>query len=934
MKASFYSNETEPSFLSKLKEALGRCISFSWSVSFIKKAGLSLFLDEFEEALSRGAKGKLVTSTYQNFTDVPSLLSFLELQQKYPNFECRLENKSFLDDGFHTKGYIFEYEDGESECLIGSSNITYFALLKNKEWDLGVSSGEQMSVKGEIEKEFDRFWKEVKPLTRDLIKSYATQLEYAISGWDMDYIISGKGNDLFPNRMQRQALKELQRYRNLGAEKAMVIAATGSGKTYLAAFDARNFGAKKLLFLVHKDAILQQAMKTFASVFKSSRTYGLYTGDYRELEEDFLFASNQILSRHLGLFDPGEFDYIVIDEVHHAAADTYKRIIEYFKPRFCLGLTATPDRMDGEDVYKMFGNNVPFDLRMRDALENGLIVPFHYFGIKDNLVSYENEFSQEGIRLIIQQISSTLHCSFVKEQIEAHRPKGKLRCIGFCRSKEHARLMAINMAEEGYATSCLTGLSSLGERIKTFERLEDENDPLEIVFAVDILNEGIDVPSINMVLFLRPTDSPTIFIQQLGRGLRKYKNKDHLIVLDFIANSYKRSAQIAMALGSLTKGGSNNKSALGDMVKTGFKTIGIPGLEIHFDEEAQEEILASIEGTNFNSIAFLKQDYANFKGYLKLGPGQYPSHNDFLDQESGIDLLRFTARFPSYYDFLTKMGEDIPLFNEQERNAIASIYDYLPLIRPEEYLILSSLTEGSKSEERLFEEASSFSSLSQNSFAHALSCLEDKYYYTKPSYHIKLVKKEGGVYSLGFSLSEGPFKEWVLSLLEYGLARYQNEFSGNDAKLKLYYPYKSSASLRALESHNLFRMTGIVNVRGKRVLYIDLKKDSQKEEHLKYKDTFLSPSLLQWESQTQTSLENKKGKDLLMNPECLIFARKSKRQDGVDMPFYYVGEGTLTNARDSNNPKKALLFDIVLKEKVPSFYFDDFGIQDHGKEND
>ncbi len=933
MKASFYSNQTPLRFLDKLKDSLSRCESFSWSVSFIKKAGLSLLYDELEGALRRGVKGKIVTSTYQNFTDVPSLLSFLELQKKYPNFECRLENRSFGDDGFHTKGYLFEYGDGSYECLIGSSNLTYFALLKNKEWDVGVKEEEEMGVKKGIEEEFAFFWNALPPLSDELIKNYATELEYAITSWDMDYLVSSRESCLNPNYMQRQALRELQRYRNLGADKAMVIAATGSGKTYLAAFDARNFAARKLLFIVHKDAILKQAKDSFASVFKSSRTYGLYTGEKEELKADFIFASNQMLSRHLSLFAPDEFDYIVIDEVHHAAASTYKAIIDHFEPRFLLGLTATPDRMDGEDVYRMFGNNVPFDLRLREAMENDLIVPFHYYGIKDSLLSYSDSSTQEGVRRLIQQISSNLHCCFLKEQIEAHRPEGKLRCIGFCRSVEHARLMADNMRGEGYATDYITASSSLGERIKAFQRLEDESDPLEMVFAVDILNEGIDVPSINMVLFLRPTESSTVFIQQLGRGLRKYKEKDHLIVLDFIANSYKRSAQIAIALGSLTKGGSSDKSTLASLVRNDFRSIGIEGLKIHFDEEAQEEILSSLEETNFNSKEFLKQDYANFKAYLKLRPSEYAHHKDFLDQESGIDLLRFTKNYTSYYEFLNNIGEDVPLFSQKQRNVISTAFNLLPLTRPEEYLIIRSLLEGKKSKEKLLHEAASFINVTEKSLDHALSFLLDEYYYTKGKYHVQLVKKEGDSYLLTEPIEEGPFKEWMLSLLEYGLCRYEMEFSETKGPLKLYYPYSGLSSLRTLLSPTLFRMTGIVEINGMRLLYIDLMKSAKTQEHLNYKDAFLSPSLLQWESQTGTSLENAKGKDLISRPECLIFVRKNKKQDRAEMPFRYIGKGKLTNARDSGNSKKALLFDIELEQAIPSLYYDDFGIERNGKEN-
>lgn len=930
---SFYSNTSEISFVKKINDSLSKCVSFSWTVSFIKKAGLVLFLDSLEKALERGVKGRIVTSTYQNFTDIPSLEIFLNLQKQYPNFECHLEDSSFGDDGFHTKGYLFEYEDGSFESVIGSSNITRYALLKNKEWDIGVRSNKEASFCKQILEEFNYFWNETYPLDRDIVKRYEIALSYAVTAWDMDYVISKKDNQLNPNFMQRQALRELQKCRNLGVDKSMVIAATGSGKTYLAAFDARNFDAKKLLFVVHKDAILTQAMKTFAAVFGTSRTYGLYNGEYQESDKDFIFASNQMLSKHLELFSPDEFDYIVIDEVHHAAASTYKKIIDYFKPSFLLGLTATPDRMDGEDVYKMFGNNVPFDLRLRDALENDLIVPFKYFGIKDDLISYANDNTAEGSRLIIQQISSSLHLEFIKEKVEEHRPEGKLRCIGFCRSVEHAKEMAKGMANLGYHTDFLTGSSSLGERIKTFNRLEDENDPLNMLFAVDILNEGIDVPSINMVLFLRPTESSTIFIQQLGRGLRKFKNKDRLIVLDFIANSYTRSVQIALALGSLSKSGTTEKDSLSVMVRNNFSSLGMPGVEIHFDEKSQEEILKSIDNTNFNSLVFLKQDYANFKAFLKLGPTEYPKHKDFLNEEIGVDLLHYTKKFASYYDFLEKVGEYVPDFNKEEKDVIGSIYSFLPLVRPEEYLILKDLMDGAKRKEEIEENIKSFDGFKKESFDHALKNLLDEFYYTRPSYHTKLLSFENGKYSLTYALEKDTFKEWIISLIEYGLARYQSEFYGEKGLLKLYYPYTSSSSLLALNSNNLFRMTGICNVNGERVIYIDLKKDSQNLEHLKYKDEFLSSSILQWESQTQTSLNNNKGLSLINNPISHIFVRKSKREDGVDMPFYYLGKGKLTNPRESTNEKKTLLFDIILENEVPKTYFDDFGINENGEES-
>ncbi len=929
----FLTNESSIRFLDKIIADLSSCDSFDFSVSFIKKAGLTLLQDSMEKALKRGAQGRLLTSTYQNFTDIPSLEVFLKWQELYPNFKCHLEYGSFGDDGFHTKGYLFTFKD-HREVIIGSSNITYWALLKNKEWDLSLEISHNDDVYQEIAKEFSFLWEHTNPLNHDIVKQYTEHLKYAIEQWDMDFFDPDSNEQVRPNLMQRQALKEISRYRSMNVNKALVVAATGSGKTYLAAFDALNFQAKKLLFIVHKDMILEAAMQTFMHVFGTSRTYGLYTGQTKEgLTADFLFASNIIMANNLGLFDPKEFDYIVIDEVHHAAADTYRRIIDYFKPQFLLGLTATPDRMDEQSVYDLFDKNVPYDLRLREALENDLIVPFHYYGIRDSLISYTDDITGEGVRKMIQEIASNTHCEFVRDQIEKYRPKGtKLKCVGFCRTVEHARLMAENMNKLGYTCISLSGQDGTGVRLKAFSDLEDNSNPLSIIFTVDILNEGIDVPAMNMVLFLRPTESSTIFIQQLGRGLRKYKNKDYLTVLDFIANSYTRSVQIALALGSLSKSGTTDKRTIADHVRTDYQELGLPGLLIHFDKESRDEILNSIEHTNFNRFELLKKDYQNFKEYLKLKPGEYPKHTDFLNGEVSADLLRYTKKFESYYDFLKRCEEDVPFFNDEQVKVIRTLSWHLPLIRSEDYLIVERLLSGEKSESDLRNYCQLDDDFNEASFLHALRILQDDVTFTRPDSYGALIKKNRDKYCLTFDTTSGAFVEWISDLLAYGLQRFASDFYGDHGLLKLYGSYTGSKSYMALNNGNMFRMTGVETIQGHLCLYITLNKDSQPEERLKYKDKFLSNKILQWESQTGTTLENLKGKKLMQASFAEIFVRKTKTEDGVESPFVYLGKGHLSNARISDNPAKALLFDIILEKTVPEVYKYDFGIEDTDQE--
>lgn len=923
----FYTNTSNVTFVDKIISDLDACDSFSWSVSFIKKAGVVLLFPAIERALARGAKGKIITSTYQNFTDIPSLEMFLSLQEKYSQFSCRLDYGCFNDDGFHTKGYLFRL-NGRNEIVIGSSNITYWALKKNKEWDLSVVTDNENSLLKEIEAEFDEYWRVTYPLNREIIKRYTTRLAYAVESWDMDYFDPDDTRVVRPNAMQREALTQIRRYRNEGVDKALVVAATGSGKTYLAAFDALNFQAKKLLFVVHKDIILEEALATFAKVFGRDRTYGIYTGESKELDADFIFASNQILARHLALFAPDEFDYIVIDEVHHAAASTYRKIIEHFKPQFLLGLTATPDRMDEQSVYDLFDKNVPYDLRLREAMENDLIVPFHYYGIKDSFLSYDDTESQEGIRRIVMTCASQENCEFIKEQIEKHRPKGKLKCVAFCRNIEQCRLMVDGMRDQGYDCLSLTGNNTTGERMKAFADLQDEANPLSIIFCVDILNEGIDVPSMNMVLFLRPTESSTIFIQQLGRGLRKYTNKEYLTVLDFIGNSYTRSVQIAIALGSLSKGGAPDKRAMVDYVRTDFDTLAIPGVEIHLDKESIDEILKSIEHTNFNRIDLLIQDYKNFKAYLKLKPGEYPKHVDFLNPEVSADLLRYTKKVDSYYDFLVRAGEDVPYFSEGQVNVIRTVSWYLPLIRPFEYQILNDLLTGPKSKKELRESCKRYDRYDDESFEHALQMLLNEITNNVKDWFRPLIRKTGDLYEADFDISSKTLVDWLSDLTAYGLARYESEFYGVKGPFRLYGPYNIATSQEAVNNHSLYGMTGVLYVKGRLLLFVTLNKDFQAEERLKYKDKFLSSKIIQWESQTSTTMTNLKGRKLIAHRIADIFVRKTKKDDGLDTSYVYLGQGELTNPRDSGNAAQALLFDIVLENQVPEEYKYDFGIED------
>lgn len=910
MRDEFLSN-VNTSFLNKIKSNLKKCKSFNFSVSFIKKAGLVLLEREIEEALERGAKGRIITSTYQNFTDIGSLEQFYNWQKEFDNFECHLDYECFGDNGFHTKGYLFEYDDS-IEFIVGSSNITRFALLKNYEWNVSLISKDNLESYNDALIEFELIWNKTLELDTKLIEKYRLQLDYAIEKWDMDYV-NAMDAKINPNSMQRKALRELRRYRDTGVKKALIISATGSGKTYLAAFDARNFGAKRLLYIVHRESILKDAKESFVKVFGAERTYGFYTGNENSLEADFIFATSNMLGRHLDSFKKDEFDYIIYDEVHHVVAETGKKIFEYFEPEFILGLTATPERMDNQDIFTLFDQNVPFELRLRDAINNDLVVPFHYYGIRDQLVDY----SSKDKMTIAKNIAEQNNIEFIKSQIEKYRKPGeKLKCIAFCTNIQSCRLMAEELYEEGYHTISLTGINDTGVRIKAFKDLQDENNLLEIICTVDILNEGVDIPQVNMVLFLRPTESQTVFIQQLGRGLRKYPGKDYVTVLDFIGNNYDRAVQIAMALGTLGKPTYMEKAYLKEMIRTNFESLDIPEVKIEIDDLSKEEIINFIDKTNFNSRVFLEKDYKNFKSYINNG--SYPTHMDFLNSDVSPDLIRIIkstfsgSKNKSYYNFLKKIDEDtIPMFDDKQIAFINNMEDLLPLARLDEYLII---------EQAIKEHTIDLKRIEGINEHITDKTLENAYNNLKS---LDLV--ENNEINLT-NIEDGEFKAYLLDTLNYGIVRYNREFGEYTGLFKLYRNYYKEQASRIMLKNGILQK-GTYYEDDIAYIFAGIKKGE--EGRLNYKDKFINNKIFQWESIANVSESEKE--HLRNSKKVHLFIRKMESEDTVTLPYTYFGLGTFTNERDSYTEEdgkrhSTLLYDIVLDDEVPEDYYIDFEI--------
>ena len=508
------------------------------------------------------------------------------------------------------------------------------------------------------------------------------------------------------------------------------------------------------------------------------------------------------------------------------------------------------------------------------------------------------------------------HCEFIAAQIEKHRPQGKLKALAFCRNVTHARMLCEVMGEH-YHTAYLTGRNDIGERVRAYNDLQSDSADLEILFTVDILNEGVDIPGVNMVLFLRPTESSTIFIQQLGRGLRKYNNKAYVTVLDFIGNSYKRSVQIAFALSSLAENFVVEKRLMASLVRDNFTALGLAdyGVEIQIDDLSKEEILEFIDKENFNAIKYLKQDYFNFKKYINSE--FYPRHMDYFNNDCAPDLIRFMSikiggkKTCSYYNFLLGIGEEgLPVFTDAQVSFLNYVSEQLPLVRPHEYEILRCILAGIQSVDAIDEVLSTtIPGYATEQLTHALRFMRG-------------VCQNDGMLSLEPKVDD-QFREYLDDLLTYGLTRYGAE-NGAETSFGLWRNYRMDQVQLKLLKNPGYTYVGTYYYDDYVVIFASLKKDLDEADKLNYKDKFLQPDVFQWESKTNLSASDL-GK-LKSSSFAHLFIRKVSDENGMTLPFTYVGKGKLGNCRKTENGNGTYLFDIAMENELPDYLQYDFGL--------
>ena len=519
-------------------------------VSFLMESGVNMLIKHLGNALKRGAKIRILTGNYLGITQ-PSALYLIK--RKLGNqIDLRFYNEK--NRSFHPKSYIFHYED-YSEIYIGSSNISRSALTSGIEWNYRFRSTTDPESYDKFYETFeDLFQNHSIAIDDEELRKYSKNWHKPAVSKDLErYDAETEDNDVQepfePRGAQIEAICALEHTRAEGASRALISAATGVGKTYLAAFDSKKY--KRVLFVAHKEEILRQAAESFQNVRKSD-DYGFFDGNAKCTDKSVIFASVATLGKSEYLnetyFPKNYFDYVVIDEFHHAVNDQYMRIVEYFKPQFLLGLTATPERMDGRNIYEICDYNVPYEISLKDAINKGMLVPFHYYGIFDKtdyLQLHQVRGKYDDRELNQTYIGNERRYELIYKNYCKY---GSKRALGFCCSKEHAKDMAKEFCRRGIPSvavySDAHGEYTEDRGIAIQKLMQGE---IRVIFSVDMFNEGVDIPAVDMVMFLRPTESPIVFLQQLGRGLRKSMGKEYLNVLDFIGN-YEKAGRVRFLL--------------------------------------------------------------------------------------------------------------------------------------------------------------------------------------------------------------------------------------------------------------------------------------------------------------------------------------------------------------------------------------------------
>lgn len=887
--------------LTTIEHELQNCDEFWFSVAFLTTSGLASIKNILKELQEKDVKGKILVSQYLNFTHPQALTSLL----KFPNIKLKIA----VDGDFHSKGYLFQ-RGKHYNLIIGSSNLTAAALSTNIEWNLKISATPDSTIISNSIKEFTDEFKKAKTVNENFIQEYEKIFEKQVlyNSEVKEKLEDYLGKQFEPNLMQSEALKNISKLRAEKKKKALLISATGTGKTYLSAFVGKLLKPNKFLFVVHRENIALAALKTYKNVFGRTKSMGLYTGNKRDIESDFIFSTVQTISKreHLEQFNKYHFDYLVIDESHRAGATSYENVLNYFKPKFLLGMTATPERTDGYDIFQLFDHNIAYEIRLNRAMEEDMLCPFHYYGVTDievngNVLDDKKQFAQ---------LTSSERIKHIIEKAEFYGcDDGIVRGLIFCSNIKECEVLSEKFNELGKKTIALTGSSTENDRIKAINLLESDNmgEKIDYIFTVDIFNEGIDIPRVNQIIMLRPTQSAIIFVQQLGRGLRKADRKDYLTVIDFIGN-YSNNYLVPIALYGDT---SYNKDSLRKLIASGSSLI--PGSStINFDKISRDRIYDSINSANMSLKKDLQSDY----NLLKFKLGRIPMMVDFLDHGSRDPQL-YVNYSKSYFNFVEGIEDSVK--GKLDKNEIKLLELFSSEInnakRIDETVLLSSIIKHQKikienfvktiKDEFGFEISDSTinSCINNLNFNFIKENKDGKLQKIGKFYKFQILKRIEGeiIIEPNFEnyLKNSVFKNYLFDSIDYSLKEFNRLFERKKFidGFVLYRKYSRKDVFRILnwdQNPNAQTVGGYMFSTDKTncPIFVNYHKEENISESTKYEDKFINNSEFEWMSKSNRNLESPEIQNFKNFDKNLRIPLFIKKNNDEGMEFYFMGDIT------------------------------------------